>query len=188
MRKFEKAPADANRNCQRLVRANHPDLEATGAKVDIWFVRADPELPETPLKLHGYRCYAVVKVNSPKLRAQGHGDAEITVDGDAWDEMDTKSRAALLDHELEHLAVRCDKEGEPTFDKYGRPRLWMRLHDHQFGWFDAIARRHGEASLELQQFASFAKVQKRLWDPDYEEAGDEEVTSVPMRKKKAAAQ
>jgi len=27
----------------------------------------------------------------------------------------------------------------------------MRKHDHQFGWFDAVAQRHGEASPEVRQ-------------------------------------
>ena len=27
----------------------------------------------------------------------------------------------------------------------------VRKHDHQFGWFDCVARRHGAHSIEVQQ-------------------------------------
>jgi hypothetical protein len=39
----------------------------------------------------------------------------------------------------------------PVFDAVGRPKLLMRKHDHQFGWFDEVAQRHGEASPEVRQ-------------------------------------
>jgi hypothetical protein len=46
-----------------------------------------------------------------------------------------------------------DGEGKetPAFDALDRPKLAMRKHDHQFGWFDEVAQRHGEASPEVRQ-------------------------------------
>lgn len=44
-------------------------------------------------------------------------------------------------------------EGKPDL---GRPVLKIRLHDQQHGWFDEIARRHGDASIEVQQAKAFA--------------------------------
>lgn len=41
-------------------------------------------------------------------------------------------------------------------DDLGRPVLKIRLHDQQHGWFDEIARRHGDASIEVQQAKAFA--------------------------------
>lgn len=36
-------------------------------------------------------------------------------------------------------------------DAQGRPALKMRMHDREFGWFDEIARRHREHSIEIRQ-------------------------------------
>lgn len=64
-------------------------------------------------------------------------------------------RAALIDHELYHLELVRDKTDRLKRDYMGRPQLTIRLHDHQFGWFDAIAKRHGETSQECQQAQRF---------------------------------
>ena len=41
--------------------------------------------------------------------------------------------------------------GNVRRDDIDRPLLRIRKHDHQFGWFDAVARRHGKHSIEVQQ-------------------------------------
>ena len=65
--------------------------------------------------------------------------------------MDDAKKDALLDHELYHLEVQRNKHGKPKLDCNRRPKLTMRLHDRQYGWFDEIAQRHGSASIECQQ-------------------------------------
>lgn len=60
-------------------------------------------------------------------------------------------RAALIDHEIYHLMPAKDKNQRFKCDDQGRPILKLRKHDHQFGWFDEIARRHGENSGEVRQ-------------------------------------
>jgi hypothetical protein len=117
----------------------HPDLDEDGA----------PKGP--PVTLNGYPCAAKVKITAPKDRAKGCGDAEILIDHDLYQELPDAERDALLDHELQHL------ESTGEFDDMGRPKLTMRLHDHSFGWFDAIAARHGRASFELRQFERFQR-------------------------------
>ena len=42
-------------------------------------------------------------------------------------------------------------DGAVLRDEAVRPRLRCLKHDWQFGWFDLIARRHGEHSLEVRQ-------------------------------------
>lgn len=185
---YEKAPAEVRRVCDRMMKEHHRELVRMGVSVDLYFAVPKVDSFEPALKLHGYPCYATCKVNAPKLRAQGHGDAEIVIDADAWENLDAKSRDALIDHELTHLALRVNKDGEPTFDDYNRPKLGIRLHNHQFGWFDEVARRHGEASVEVNQFNEFQKVQKTLWDPNFDPNVDEAPASIPLGKKRAAAQ
>ena len=58
---------------------------------------------------------------------------------------------AVLDHELSHLELVTDGYGNVKHDDLERPRLRIALHDWQFGWFDAVARRHGSDATEVQQ-------------------------------------
>ncbi|MGD9636844.1 MAG: putative metallopeptidase [Pirellulales bacterium] len=185
MRKFSKASAEVTKVCQRMLRAHHPELDEVGLKVDLLFAHTNPEDPQPPLRLHGYACYAICKINSGKLRAQGHGDIEIAIDHDHWKGMLPRERDALMDHELQHVARRINSDGDAIFDAYDRPKLFLRHHDHQFGWFDEVARRHGEASIEVQQYTKFQERQQTLWDPEHE--ADEEPAALPLTKNRAAA-
>lgn len=110
------------------------------------------------VKLHGVACAAVIKINSLKARAEGAPDATITIDGKLWrrgggnhDPLPDDRRRALIDHEINHLMIAHDKEGRIKADDLGRPKLKMRPHDFEVGWFKAVARRHGAASFEVQQ-------------------------------------
>lgn len=103
------------------------------------------------LKLHGYPCGGLVSIVSLKNRVCGRSDAEIVLDGDSWDKLTSAEQDALLDHELEHVVVARDLEGAVIYDTHGRPKLKLKLHDREHGWFDAIAKRHGDASGEVQQ-------------------------------------
>ena len=103
------------------------------------------------VKLHGIPCYAVVKIIGATDRALGGKDARITIDKAKWEEMPTAERRALLDHELEHLMAVRDDAGFMKLDAYERPKLRMRHHDRDYGWFDSIAERHGDHSIEVQQ-------------------------------------
>lgn len=81
----------------------------------------------------------------------GRGDAEISLDGDWWRTASEEERRALLDHELHHIAPELNQNSQPITDDIGRPKIHMRKHDFQFGWFTIIAERHGLASAECIQ-------------------------------------
>ena len=90
-------------------------------------------------------------------------DAEIVLDGDRWDELSAEEQDAAIDHELTHLELVVDDSGLRR-DDLDRPNLRIRKHDHQFGWFDCVARRHGTASFEWRQYEQFTEVSyKQLW-------------------------
>lgn len=133
------------------IRRYHPDLESHEVNVAAMFAVNDEDSEKPAVKLHGYPCLAVVKINSYALRAKGLADAEITIDRRRWDDLSPEERLALIDHELTHLTVAKDKHGHAKADNAGRPKLKMRLHDVQYGGFMGIAERHGEASQEAQQ-------------------------------------
>ena len=82
---------------------------------------------------------------------KGCGDVEIRLDGDLIKHMDEEQILALMDHEVTHIQVRENKDGEILFDDLGRPKIDLRKHDHEFGWFDEVAQRWGESSMEVKQ-------------------------------------
>ena len=138
-----------------LIKRFYPDLVDVQIRIDYIFVSTDTE--DAPALTHGgYPAQAVVKILGPKERAMERGDAEIVIDEERWNELTDAEQDALLDHELYHLEVVKNKlKTRAKRDCCGRPVLKLRKHDRQFGWFDAIAARHGKASLEVKQFTDF---------------------------------
>jgi hypothetical protein len=58
--------------------------------------------------------------------------------------------ASILEVPFEHISVATDDRGVIR-DDIGRPKIVMRKHDFEFGWFTAVAARHGAHSMERQQ-------------------------------------
>lgn len=139
------------------------------------------------VKLHGVACAAVIKINSLKARAEGAPDATITIDGKLWRSggnhapLPDARRRALIDHEINHLMVSRDKEGQIKADDLGRPKLRMRPHDFEVGWFKVIARRHGSASFEVQQAAKLVDNRGQLLFPWAANGGPEVEADVKPR-------
>lgn len=125
-------------------------------KVTIDYVFAFPALDENgvpqgdALTKNGFKCLGLCRIIPLKDRALGRCDAEISIDGNWWEQASDEERAALLDHELHHISVR-EKDGVLLTDDLRRPLLKLRKHDVEIGWFDVIAARHGAASLERIQ-------------------------------------
>lgn len=181
---YENAPAECRQICDRMIERYHGPLKGAGVTIDLLFALprtdSDGEVPvdAVALKLHGYPVAAMVKVNSYKLRVQGHADAEIIIDGDRWPTWSADEKESLIDHELEHLELKSDGHGNLVRDDLDRPKLRMRLHDHEFGWFDSIARRHGKASFEVQQYEKFAASHRQLWIDFKDESSDIESVTI----------
>jgi hypothetical protein len=133
-----------------LIASHHPDLQKH--EVTVGVVLATTDDPDKPaVKLHGYPCAAVVSITPYKQRIHGVADALITIDAANWDDLSERQRESLIAHELTHLTVATDRKGYAKADDAGRPKLRMRLHDVQVGWFMSIAERYGEDSYEVQQ-------------------------------------
>lgn len=170
MPRYEKAPAEVGQTVERMMDRYHPQLR--DAKVSITCLMAFPTTDKNgdssgpPLRFQGYPAAAIVKIIGLKERTDGRSDVEICIDGDAWPLRSDAEKEALIDHELEHLDLKIDKDGAIVRDDLDRPRLKIRKHDHQHGWFDAIVRRHGRAALEFQQFEEFqTRHYKERWLP-----------------------
>lgn len=149
MKTYSESSSDVDASINRMLKSYHDELR--DVTIGALFV-FDEEGSEPVLKFQGYPAAAVVKITGLRDRALGIADAVITVDRATWQTLSAPQKDALIDHELEHLERVLDEETErPKFDSLDRPKLRLRRHDHQLGWFDSVAARHGEASMEMRQ-------------------------------------
>lgn len=151
---YEPAPPEVKRRAVKLIERHHDDLWKAEVTIDYLFATNDTG---DAVSHRGYPALAVVRIVNLKDRTKGHSDAEITIDGAKYLRMTPEQQDALLDHELHHLIVLRDDDNLVKTDDQGRPRLKMRKHDFDFGWFTVIAERHGLNSPEVTQ----AKI---IWD------------------------
>lgn len=170
MPRFERAPAEVGQIVDRMMDRYHPQLRDAG--VTITCLMAFPTTDKNgdnsgpPLKHQGYPALAIVKVIGLKERTDGRSDAEICIDGDAWMLRSEAEKDALVDHELEHLELKTDKNGALVRDDLERPKLKIRRHDFQAGFFDSIVRRHGRAAPEWSHYETFRTVHyEQRWLP-----------------------
>jgi hypothetical protein len=80
-------------------------------------------------------------------------DFVILLNHEAWHlaGFDEKQRTALIDHELCHLQVAMDDDGEVREDEYGRT-VW-RIRKHDVEEFKDVVARHGLWTHKLEEFA-----------------------------------
>lgn len=150
-KKYEQADEDVmDLVAEVLDKDYHKDLRTAGVTVGCLMCWSTDG---PAIMHHGAPALAVIKINNLQSRLQGLPDATITIDANIWeDRLDTGSkRLALIDHELTHLLVQWNDEGKPKLDNASRPKLKMRSHDYEFGWFVDVARRHGYNSPEVIQ-------------------------------------
>ena len=166
---YELAPPEVHDVIRRVMLNHHSGLAEAEVRIDCLF--ALPPLDKNgdasgpAVKLGGYPCLAVIRVIALRDRAKGMGDAEIVIDKEEWEVLSEAQRDALIDHEITHLQLRVNEKGAIIRDDLGRPKLTLRLHDHQFGWFDEVAQRHGRDSVEVQQFERFQMHHEQQWLP-----------------------
>lgn len=149
---FQRAPGDIRHLCRQVMRDWHPKLVEASVRVELLVaygkVNEDGEIIAPALKHHGVRALGVCKIIPIQQRVLGLGDVLILLDGDEWPEMGEDEQLALLDHELTHVDL---VQATVQLDDAGRPKLRMRQHDRDYGWFDSVAQRHGLASSEVRQ-------------------------------------
>lgn len=156
---YQPADQKVHHAAARLRKEYHKDLDEAGVTVCYLMAFAPTDKQGTPkgpsIKLHGYPCAAIVKVNNLLLRAQGVMDCTIIIDGDEWSDRPDEEKLAIIDHELEHIEVtlkRRDNEGHPIFetDDLGRPVTNLKNHDFHGGGFKSVMHRHQGAALETK--------------------------------------
>lgn len=152
MKIYAKADDETAARVARMIKAHHPDLVRCQVTVEALTVEHDDPKNEDPAISHrGYAALAQVRAVPVKDRTAGRVDAEILLDLRRYKKLPAKRKDALIDHELQHLQPVCGKDQVPRLDGAGRPRLKLRRHDRQMGWFDVIVQRHGEDAPEKVQ-------------------------------------
>ena len=148
---YSQAPSGVAERVAHLIKVFHPDLKDAGVRVDLISVADDDPDVEHALKCRGIPAYATCRAVDVKGRTMGRGDAEIVIDEARFLTMPDATKDAVLDHELEHIELQIGKKGKVKLDCCRRPKIKMKLHDIEFGWFESIAKRHGIASIECKQ-------------------------------------
>ena len=77
-------------------------------------------------------------------------DFIMLVDSMWWGAADAHGRAALIHHELKHITIATDKEGEKKFDDDGNPQWALAGHDLEE--FQDTVRRFGAWSPDIAPF------------------------------------
>jgi hypothetical protein len=85
----------------------------------------------------------------------GELDFLVLVWADFWSGASAREREILVYHELCHMVHKEDADGEPRFSEDGRPIFGTRAHDVEE--FQAVVRRYGAYSEDLQAFVKAAK-------------------------------
>lgn len=158
---YQRADETVERVRDRMLEKYHGELVQLAVNVDLLMAYN----PDGDAVSHGgYPAQAKVKIIGLKDRAAGRGDAEIIIDDSNWQSLSPGERDALMDHELEHLSLKRNaKTNAPERDDLNRPKLKMVKHDHQLGWFNTVADRHGESSAEVRQAKALMKQDGQLY-------------------------
>lgn len=153
MKTYGPASEEVERVVKKVRTRYHGHLE--GVTIGLLFVFDAEESSKRVLKHGGYPAAATVRITPLRERALGVADAVITIDRAYWLDIKGQQAEAVIDHELYHLERAVDADTKQNLaDSLGRPKLEMRPHDRHFGWFDEVAKRYGEHSLEVRQARS----------------------------------
>lgn len=152
----------ANDVTVRLIHAvlikHHADLDREGVTIQALIATCiDKETGEVSqaLRMRNYPIAAKIQVTSYQDRVRGIADVKLTIDDSTWRGLAATRREALIDHELTHCVLTRDRDGFVKRDDLGRPKLHIRPHDFELGWFTEIAERHGEAAIEVREVQRF---------------------------------
>lgn len=113
----------------------------------------------------------MIKIVGLADRVAGLADSMLKIDAERWKDLSDKQRNALIDHELTHLIVKTDKDGNTKTDDLDRPKLQMKRHDREISCFDDVIRRHERDSLEWQAFDTMSAALAQMQLPFMQTVG-----------------
>ena len=166
---FKKCDDDVKKIAAGLMFAKYPELVEVDLRIDLIFAHAPPPKEgaqkQPALKHHGYPAAGICKINSLEQRVRGLGDVTILLDGDEWPHWSEKRQKAVIQHELEHVVIQRDKEGQVKADDIGRPKIKLKNHDWECGGFANIAKEYGDDAFEKEAMVLVADKYGQLLFP-----------------------
>jgi hypothetical protein len=112
--------------------------------------------PEAPVSDEQVRAGMCCRVDDRNRTVHGY-DFIIEISKDVWDESTPDYKRALMDHELGHVGIRMDEDGDVVYDeKMNRPKTYIKRHDIEE--FEDVLERHGAYHKGLREFlAAFGR-------------------------------
>jgi len=109
-----------------------------------------------------------VRVDDRNFIIHGY-DVIIEIAKDVWTEATDNFKTAIMDHELSHIGIRFEDDGEPERDsKNDRVKVYLRHHDIEE--FADVLERYGDYHVALREFLkAFERNKKRQ---EQEDEGD----------------
>lgn len=161
---FQRAEPEVCELMESVKQQYHQDL--VKAKVSVGILMAFPPLNKdgqpTGPAIKGYGrapAGACIRVVPLKDRVTKGYCAELHISSETWDELEDKEKVALLDHELEHIVPKQDKDGHYVTDDLNMAKIKLRPDSFIVWGFESVMRRHGSAALEWQ---SVKRIQNRF--------------------------
>jgi hypothetical protein len=137
------------------------------------------------IKHAGCPANAKIKIVGPEERSNGGPDLRILIDSWKWQDLSDRSQAALLHHELTHIAPqRVRKSGQLKLDPYGRPVVRLKPDDWMITVFKTTVQAYGTDALEHRLITLAYEATRQIVLPFSEESRPE---PVPRPRKTKAA-
>lgn len=182
MASFLKADPEVYDLLNEVIAEHFADINAIGLTFDLMMAFPpvdEQEVPTGPaLTKYGVEALAIVSAVPLKYRSRGCGDCEILLSSERWVKLTEDEKQALLHHELTHVTISRKTNSEVIRDALGRPKIKMRPHDIQIGWFADTAKAYGMASQEVQQAQAIVATGRQTYFPFM---GSGPVMELPMK-------
>lgn len=151
------ANEEINLTIQKVMKENHQELFNEGVTITALIARSENG---PAITVRGCEAAGSIRITKLAERTLGLGDAVMILDGERLDAWTSKRLQAVIDHELRHLVLaKSKKTGQVQRDDQDRPKLKIRPHDFEFGWFARTAELYGEDSYEVSQAREIVSAQ-----------------------------
>lgn len=143
---YKQAPEALEDQVNVVFAKHYSDVLDAGFTVDAVFCHAARDKEGEPtgpaIKVGGAPALIKASLMSANLVVRGVSEIELQIDGDRWEGLSKAQQNAVIDHGLAHFEL-----VEPSAPD-GDLKLKKRQPDRSFRWWDDVAKRHGDASIE----------------------------------------
>lgn len=183
------APKEVQDVCTRMMSKYHGDFCDAKLDVQVMFAKAarneGGELEANPIVIAGQTREAKTKIISHEDRVASKGkigDVRITIDEDAWNDLSSGERDALIDQQLSSIELKKDSEDEVKRDDFGRPQLRKVRPDNVIILYHGVQERHKDNSPEYREMKAWVDKHGQAyfgWNGDNDPRGTENAGKLP---------